>query len=217
MNKSTAQTDPVHFSPLTGNVVKRAEKHISVEEYNAVYTAIEKESYTEGDYEVDKSCEQVTKTRIEDLEDEISKLQREQEKRQKETDALILELSQYVERHRNANSTSVAYLEAAELRQYVERYRNANNMALAAQQQFADLVRDGVLKRTETGYEPVLTCEHIDETVFMCKIRANKMAEAFHRYMYQKNNAYANTQNRHDAEVAYLEAVELFNSSFTAM
>lgn len=169
-------------------------KHVSVEDYNTLQAAIEKESYAYGDIEVDKACEQVTTTRIEELEAEISKLQEEQDKRQKETDNLVLEL-----------------------RQCVERYRNANTRAIAAEMKFAEFVRNGVLKRTPSGYEPVLSREHIDETVFMCKIRANKMAEAFHKYKYQKNNAYANDKDRETAETEYMTALQLFNESFSAL
>lgn len=133
-------------------------------------------------------------TKLEKLEAEISKLQKEQDKRQKETDALVLEL-----------------------RQYVERYRNANTRAIAAEMEFAEFVRNGVLKRIPGGYEPALSREHIDETVFMCKLRANKMAEALHKYKYQKNNAYANDKNREDAETEYMSALQLFNDSFSAL
>lgn len=133
-------------------------------------------------------------TKLEKLEAEISKLQKEQDKRQKETDALVLEL-----------------------RQYVERYRNASTRAIAAEMKFAEFVRQGVLKMTPNGHEPVLTREHIDETVFMCKLRANRMAEALHKYKYQKNNAYANDKNREDAETEYMTALQLFNDSFSAL
>lgn len=133
-------------------------------------------------------------TKLEKLEAEISKLQKEQDKRQKETDALVLEL-----------------------RQYVERYRNASTRAIAAEMKFAEFVRQGVLKMTPNGHEPVLTREHIDETVFMCKLRANRMAEALHKYKYQKNNAYANDKNREDAETEYMSALQLFNDSFSAL
>lgn len=133
-------------------------------------------------------------TKLEKLEAEISKLQKEQDKRQKETDALVLEL-----------------------RQYVERYRNASTRAIAAEMKFAEFVRQGVLKMTPNGHEPVLTREHIDETVFMCKLRANKMAEALYKYKYQKYNAYANDKNREDAETGYMRALQLFNDSFSAL
>ena len=104
-----------------------------------------------------------------------------------------------------------------ELRQYEERYRNANTRAIAAEMKFAEFVRQGVLKMTPNGHEPVLTREHIDETVFMCKIRANRMAEALHKYKYQKYNAYANDKNREDAETEYMSALQLFNDSFSAL
>ena len=104
-----------------------------------------------------------------------------------------------------------------ELRQYEERYRNANTRAIAAEMKFAEFVRQGVLKMTPNGHEPVLTREHIDETVFMCKLRANRMAEALHKYKYQKNNAYANDKNREDAETEYMSALQLFNDSFSAL
>ena len=166
-------------------------KHVSVEDYNTLQAAIEKESYADGD----EACEQVAaKARIEELEAEIAKLQKEQDKRQKETDALVLEL-----------------------RQYVERYRNANTRAIEAEMEFAEFVRTGVLKRTAIGYEPALSREHIDETVFMCKIRANKMAEALHKYKYQKNNAYANDKDRETAETEYMTTLQLFNDSFSAL
>ena len=170
-------------------------KHVSLAAYEALQAAIEKESYADGDDEFDKACVQVAaKARIEELEAEIAKLQKEQDKRQKETDALVLEL-----------------------RQYVERYRNANTRAIAAEMEFAEFVRNGVLKRIPGGYEPALSREHIDETVFMCKLRANKMAEALHKYKYQKNNAYANDEDREDAETEYMTALQLFNDSFSAL
>lgn len=133
-------------------------------------------------------------TKLEKLEAEVSKLQKEQDKRQKETDALVLEL-----------------------RQYEERYRNANTRAIAAEMELAEFVRNGVLKRIPGGYEPALSREHIDETVFMCKLRANKMAEALYKYKYQKYNAYANDKNREDAETGYMRALQLFNDSFSAL
>lgn len=131
---------------------------------------------------------------LEMLESELAKLHEEQDKRQKETDNLVLEL-----------------------RQYVERYRNANARAISAEMKFAEFVRTGVLKRTDIGYEPALTREHIDETVFMCKIRANRMAEALHKYKYQKNNAYANDKDRETAETEYMTALQLFNDSFSSL
>lgn len=147
------------------------------------------------DDEFDKACVQVAATaRIEELEAEISKLQEEQDKRQKETDNLVLEL-----------------------RQYVERYRNANARAVAAEMKFAEFVRQGVLKMTPNGHEPVLTREAIDEIVFMCKIRANRMAEALHKYKYQKNNAYASEKDREIAETEYMAALQLFNDAFSAL
>ena len=185
-------TDIVQFSPLTGNVVKRSEKHVSVEDYNTLQACIEKESYADGDDEFDKACVQVSETvRLKELEAEIAKLQQEQDSRQKETDNLVLEL-----------------------RQYVERYRNANTRAIAAEMKFAEFVRQGVLKMTPNGHEPVLTREYIDETVFMCKIRANRMAEALHKYKYQKKNAYASEKDREDAETDYMNALQLFNDTF---
>lgn len=186
-------TDILRFSPLTGNVVER----VGVEDCGiTTKVAIEKGIYTEGDDEFDKACLRVAdKVRLEKLEAELDKLQQEQDKRQKETAALVLELSQYV-----------------------ERYRNANARAIAAEMEFAEFVRQGVLKRDPSGgYEPVLSREHIDETVFMCKIRANKMAEAFHKYKYQKNNAYANDKNREDAETEYMTALQLFNQAFESL
>ena len=104
-----------------------------------------------------------------------------------------------------------------ELIQYKNRYENANRMQVAAQLQFAELVQQGVLKFTPNGYEPVLSREYIDETVFMCKIRANRMAEALHKYKYQKNNAYATDKDREDAETAYMSALQLFNESFVSL
>lgn len=154
------------------------------------------ESYREDDAKFDQDCLQVAdKVHLKELEAELDKLQQEQDKRQQETAALLLELSQYV-----------------------ERYRNANARAVSAEMELAEFVRQGVLKRDPSGgYEPVLTREHIDETVFMCKIRANKMAEAFHKYKYQKNNAYANDKNREDAETEYMTALQLFNQSFESL
>ena len=105
----------------------------------------------------------------------------------------------------------------AELQQYKLRYENANKMQVAAQMKFAEFVRQGVLKMTPNGHEPVLTREHIDETVFMCKIRANRMAEALHKYKYQKNNAYANDKDREDAETEYMTALQLFNDTFSSL
>lgn len=129
--------------------------------------------------------------KVEELEAELDKLQQEQYKRQKETDSLVLEL-----------------------RQQVERYRNANARAISAEMKLAEFVRQGVLKMTPNGHEPVLTREHIDETVFMCKIRANRMAEALHKYKYQKKNAYASEKDREDAETDYMNALQLFNDTF---
>lgn len=161
---------------------------------NGISMPIPSEPKEDEELITSKCDDEENDTKLEKLEAEVSKLQNELNKRQKETDNLILEL-----------------------RQYVERYRNANTRAIAAEMEFAEFVRNGVLKRIPGGYEPVLSREHIDETVFMCKLRANKMAEAFHKYKYQKNNAYANDKNREDSETEYMTALQLFNDSFSAL
>lgn len=182
-NKTTAQ----YVNEQVGNEMKELEARLVAAGYGKETNGL--------DDEFDKACMQVAATtRIEELEAEIAKLQQEQDKRQKETDNLILEL-----------------------RQYVERYLNANARAVSAEMKLAEFVRQSVLKFTVNGYEPMLSREHIDETVFMCKIRANRMAEALHRYKYQKSNAYATDKMREDAETEYMTALQLFNDTFSAL
>jgi len=67
------------------------------------------------------------------------------------------------------------------------------------------------------GYAPAMSREDIDEVVFMCKIRANRMAEALHKYKYQKHNAYATEREREEAETAYMTALQLFNEAFISL
>jgi hypothetical protein len=182
-NKTTAQI----VNEQVGKEMKELEARLVAAGYG-------KETHKFDD-EFDKACMRVAATvRIKELEAEISKLQQEQDKRQKETDNLILEL-----------------------RQQTERYLNANARAISAEMKLAELVHQGVLKFTASGYESTLSREHIDETVFMCKIRANQMAEAFHEFKYQNNNAFATPVQRENAETKYLTALKLFNDTFTAL